>query len=487
MLKRKQQITILILGIFLFAGAILPVTAFAQDYEDSPFGFHPGSANNYQYIQDLGASWDRPMQYLVWDWVDTNRNGNFKFKDATAPPKPGVPNSGGSINYDAELINVPDNVMIIRNICPFRSGGEFASEADKTQYYSFVKAAVERYDGDDDFGCTESYPDCYNPGDNEYPEQELIDRLEKNSIKHWQNCNQLTDACNNDCHNTSAKKFAELQKLTYLAAKEADSTVQVLIAGDSHVTMYPDVFNELNGNYIDIIDFHRFGDESQYNPKRDFDYLKNALINAGFNLDNLKFWITETSTYSGDPIPKTAGTAGDENDLPYQNEKQHARGLLKIYISGLAQGVEKVFWAWNIVEGFEKTGAIWDYNGLIYDGCEWTGASGDDPNGVYSCNPEDLIYDQGAGIKKLGYYSYKLMVEKLESSDWDSITTVIDSVDNKYAYKFINDSTGEPTYVAWWDYFDDTTYAIGDSSLITLTGISANHVIITNGHLSKIN
>ncbi|MDA3910283.1 MAG: T9SS type A sorting domain-containing protein, partial [Bacteroidales bacterium] len=111
-------------------------------------------------------------------------------------------------------------------------------------------------------------------------------------------------------------------------------------------------------------------------------------------------------------------------------------------------------------EGFQYTETYFDFTGLIYDG-------------IYD-------HDMGYGVKKLSYYTYKLLVEKLEGSDWDSITTIIDSIDNKYAYKFINDSTGNPTYVAWWDYFNDPTYNQGDSNLITLSEISANQVIITN-------
>ncbi|MBC8184611.1 hypothetical protein H8E88_26245 [candidate division KSB1 bacterium] len=42
MKKSKQKLTILILGIVLFAGAMLPVTILAQNYEDSPFGFIQG-------------------------------------------------------------------------------------------------------------------------------------------------------------------------------------------------------------------------------------------------------------------------------------------------------------------------------------------------------------------------------------------------------------------------------------------------------------
>ncbi len=69
---------------------------------------------------------------------------DFKFKDATAPPKPDVPNSGGPVNYDAEFMNIPENIMIMRNINPFRRGDEFDSQAEKDAYFDFVKIARQR-------------------------------------------------------------------------------------------------------------------------------------------------------------------------------------------------------------------------------------------------------------------------------------------------------------------------------------------------------
>jgi hypothetical protein len=82
-------------------------------------------------------------------------------------------------------------------------------------------------------------------------------------------------------------------------------------------------------------------------------------------------------------------------------------------------------------------------------------------------------------FKNLGFYTYKLMVEKLEGSDWNNIETVIDGTDNLYAYKFIKVETGEPVYAAWWDYFDEPGYTPGDTKTITLTGLVGTEVTVT--------
>ncbi|MBD3290089.1 T9SS type A sorting domain-containing protein, partial [candidate division KSB1 bacterium] len=292
--------------------------------------------------------------------------------------------------------------------------------------------------------------------------------------KHWQICNQLLDACADDCRDTYAQKYSEVLRLAYRAVKEADSTAQVLIAGDSHMTEYPSVFNELNGKYTDIVDMHRFGDESQYNPKEHLDYIKNALSDAGYNLDNTRIWITETGTYSGDPVPRETGTGVD---LPFQNEKQQAGGLLKYYVSAFSHGIEKVFWAWNIVEGFQRNGSIFDYNGLIYDGYEWTGNSSNDPNGRYSNDPTDIVYDKGSGVKKLAYYTYKLMVDKLENGNWDNLSIVSNGSNNIYVYKF--NITGDHIWILWWDWYNDPDYSDGETISFDLSVGKADSVMIT--------
>jgi hypothetical protein len=56
--------------------------------------------------------------------------------------------------------------------------------------------------------------------------------------------------------------------------------------------------------------------------------------------------------------------------------------------------------------------------------------------------------------KKLSFYTYKLLIEKLEGSDWNDIQAVIDGKDNIYAYKFVKKDTKKAVWVIWWDYFE---------------------------------
>ena len=422
--------------------------------EDSPFGFHPGDANNYLYIQDLGATWSREGQYLRWNWVDINRDGNYKFTEVTAPPKSDVPNSGGKINYDAQWLKVPENIKIVANVCPFGKGGDFKNSEESEIYQNFVEKMVERYDGDDNLGCSLSSPDCYKDGDGQYPSSEVIRVFKNNPIKYWQVCNQLYDTCEEDCENNYASSFAMAQEKTYKGVKTADSSAYVLIAGDSSKDLYLEVFKKLNGKYIDIIDLHRFGSYDWYNPKKDFDYLKKSLQTSRFDISKLRFWITETGTYSGDPVSVRG------KDLLYQSEKQQAEGLAKVYISAISYGIEKIFWAWNIVEGFQRDCGIFDYTGLVYDGCDCV-------NNKYTCSP-NVGYDKGKDVKKLSYFTYKKMTEILEGSDWNNIQIIQES-NGIYIYKFTKNN--KPIWVVWND-------SSGEKQ-VTISGITSSQVKIT--------
>ena len=417
---------------------------------ESPFGFHPGNAENYSYIKDLGAKWSREGYYLVWDWIDSGRNGNYKFTQAETPAVPDSSIQSQKINYDAQWLRVPENIRVVANICPFiinpiNKAIGFKNETNELEtYQNFVEKAVERYDGDNDYGCALSSPDCYKQGDNQYPSAETIKVFQKNPIKYWQVCNQVTEISSS--RNDYVSIFASVQEKTYKSVKRADSSANVLIAGDSSKELYPEVFNKLGGKYIDIIDFHRFG--NNYNPKEDFDYIKSSLRSAGFDTSKLKFWMTETGTYSGDP-------SSDANkNLPYMSEKNQAGTLVKIYVSALSYGIDKIFWAWNIVEGFSRDGGIFDYTGLVYDGCDFV-------SGKYQCG-SNIGYDKGRGVKKLAYYTYKKMVEILEGSDWSNIQTVQEK-DGVYVYKFTKN--GKPIWVAWNDNDSEKQVTIPDVNL----------------------
>jgi len=418
------------------AVAPIPQEVASTDAESSPFGAHPAGANNYEYAKDLGLSWNREGSYFSWIWSDPARSGNFSFKKAVAPENPNLSKSGGVINYDNQRsrLNLAGiNTMV--NVCPFHKGGEFRDAAEEQNYRQFVNKLVERYDGDDDLGCEQNYPDCYSPGDDEYPSAELIEKIAASPIKYWQVCNQLQDTCEDDCRDTFGEKFANAQKITYEAAKSADPTASILIAGDSGIQEYEPVFRALNGEFIDIVDFHRFAPVGDHDPAPDFDRLKRDLEKNNFDTEKLRFWITETGTFSDEPVDALRGRS-----FSSQSEKQQAGDLFKRNVAALFYGIEKIFWAWGIDEGFHRDCGLFDYTGLIYDGCDCVDEK-------YICG-SDADDDPGAGVKKLGYFTFKLLVEKLDGADWDAVELVQNS-DDIFIYKFVKNSA--PIWVGWSD------------------------------------
>ncbi len=155
MLKRKQQLTALIFGIFLFVVAILPVTAFAQDYEDSPFGFKDAYMlrvnllswwNEYpDAMEDLGAFWHEPAARYGFHW--------HEMQDT-------LPGGGYSEyhwdQYDSLIVHAQaSNILISAKIhatkpqLPGHSGHVLSSfPTDMNAYRGFVVALVDRYNGD---------------------------------------------------------------------------------------------------------------------------------------------------------------------------------------------------------------------------------------------------------------------------------------------------------------------------------------------------
>jgi hypothetical protein len=169
------------------------------------------------------------------------------------------------------------------------------------------------------------------------------------------------------------------------------------------------------------------------------------------------FWITETGTYSGDPVERSKSS---RRVLAYQSEKPQTIGLLKTYTAGLFYGIEKIFWAWCIVEGFKRDCWIFDYAGLVYDGC-------DCKDGQYVCQG-NVVFDKGKGVKKLSYYTYKKMVEVLEGADWKYIQVIRES-DGIRIYQFLKNDNH--VWVAWNDNpsSQQVMFTVGDISSVKIT------------------
>jgi len=413
----------------------------------SPFGFHPAeiskpgySYNGFTDALSLGLDWSRAGVYAFWFLVQ---------------PDLGSKEYDFSL-YDKQWGSVPESIRILGNIAPQGPKDEGRCQkgtflpVDEAQYRAFVTATIERYDGD---------------GVSDMPGL-------KNPITYWQVGNEP------DASRTSG--FASLQKMTYEAIKQACPSCQVLIGGvagmpDGYIKgfdeKYAPILRELKGRYVDIFDFHWYG-------KADGDYLFREPVTGEDALDHIRkelaadgfapdmpIWITEMGAYSGDPVAAQAPAGvrdliADGGDNPPQTEGQQAGDYFRRYIYSTSRGVEKVFGAFGLIEGFKHDDGYFDHTGLIYDGM-----GPDDP---------------GMGVKKLGYYTFKKMTESLDGADWTTLETLHDgaATDRLFLFRIMKD--GEPVYIAWWDYFDDPAYVSGATRNLVIEDLGDGELRVTS-------
>ncbi len=455
MYKFNIQIIILI-AVWLF-----PQMAKSQNSEDSPFaisGLSEMRTGDYTNPIDAGVKWVRLTgeHGMVWDKVE-------------------IPGSdeqlGDPANYYWEDVDNIANEFIENGFNIFwtiNSFNRFDQDAvmptgmmpnDLVSYEKFVRAAAERYDGD---------------GVDDAPGSPVIN--------YWQIHNEVNLSF---FWGETPELYAKLFKLSYDAIKEANPNATVALAGMSEpvaltfgINNYIDILNELHeiGGTFDIFDIHWYGFIGNYkvHPEPNdislSEFMTVDLPAALTNFENIEVWSTENGTYSGTDVDLQSDTA------PPQTERAQAAELLKRYLYSLAYGVKKVFWK-NMEESanysvISNRNDYFDNIGLVYNGCGIE-------DGVFTFNPDGVGDDLGVRVKKLGFYTFKLMVERLEGCNWDNIETIFDNDNNNYAYKFFNENSGMPIYVAWWDYFEDSAYEDGDRTLMTLTDITSNHVIIT--------
>jgi len=409
--KNKKIYT---LAVFIVAILILSQSVIAQDFENYPFAIIDMETNmgDEIYPLDIGVKWGRGSgkHGLKWEMVET-----------TSP-------LGGTSNYDwsepdqiADFYNKND-INLIWTINPFNSidqGSEFPTGMlpnDLSAYSTFINTLAERYDRD---------------GIDDAPGSPVVN--------YWQIHNEVDVS---HFWSDTPENYALLYKTSYDAIINANPNAKVALSGmsaPSGLVFFTSILSELNtiGSTFDIFDIHWYGFVGNYkkhhlgNQEVLADLMSVDLPNALSNFSNYEVWFTECGTHSGTDVSVSSGLA------PPQSEIDQASELLKRYAYSLANNIKKIFWltiketaSYSVEAGRND---YFDNIGLIYNG-----VSVIDGNLTYDIN--GVGEDLGDGIKKLSYFTYKKMTEKLEGSDWNNITTIIDNDDNKYAFKFINES-----------------------------------------------
>ena len=313
MLKRKQQLTGFILGIFLFAGAILPVTTFAQDYEDSPFGFIQGeygeNDDGKQYIVDLGVHWDKmfqPMAKLIF-----NPDSSIDFSGQDEVVRWLVIEQG---------LNIPLSIPI------FIEGEQLTHD----EYENLCEALIEHYDGDG-INDMDGSPviKYWNVGFTE------MNRGVAQGVPINERAWKLTEV-----------ETAEYVKIGYDCIKNMHSEFQVILGGSAGILTwqegepdeyYYNLISELTGNQQcpDIIfDYHQGSNPTKFKVQIEaMNIVKETLNNFGYT-DN-EIWTTDVG--------------GSWDGLGGFTEKEHAGDVVRRYAYTIANGQKKLFWT-RIVE-----------------------------------------------------------------------------------------------------------------------------------------
>lgn len=398
---------------------------------EAPFGIHGMQPSEVSNVAALGALIVRfPANLgMCWGLVE-EPTGTWNWNSTTPPNTPHDTNYLNAANAGVDML-----VQILSLNNDDHKAGKLPVDLDA--YAAFVTKAVERYDGDG-----------------------IDDAPGSPRVKYWQLENEPDGTWKDGPQN-----FAVLVKTTYRAMKQADPDAKLVLAGvmsgeEGLTDFYGPMMDHLNfikdnpdDQYFDVFDFHLAGAAGSYRAgsaastgigvpvKTYVNDINQLLADHGYSVP---IWITEMSTYSGDP---------GVTNLSAQTEQQQAEELLKMYVYPLSLGIKKVFWV-GLAEWLWP--GYYSHVGLIYDG-----KGSDDP---------------GQGVKKLAYYTYKKTVELLDGSDWNSIETVRES-NNVYIYKFMKN--GSSVYAAWWDYFSDPAYTPGKTLQVKLTGVQGSSAIST--------
>ena len=378
---------------------------------DSLFGVHPAhtydikmnrqklvppSQAGYDFTaaKEIGVRWNRPEYYALWGLIQPGdeelEKGRYDWKQS-----------------DYVYNSAPKEIEIFANIGAARKRMKrgappnprthtFKSPYYEEKYQAFVRALVERYDGDG----IDDMPGLKKP------------------VRFWQVDNEP------DLATRDWEGYANLMKITYTAVKASCSDCQVAMGGlamgkPGFEKFYAPVLERLGGRYVDIFDFHFFGGAGKWQTiQKLYHLVRTGLDQRGYT--DTDIWLTETGTWTEKP---KGGLPGGEQgpSFPEQSERDQAEELVKRYVYAASLGVKKVFWAFGMIEGFQGRGGWFDHMGLIYSGSR-------------------------RGVKKLAYHAYRKMTEKLAGADLNSVKT-LDLGERVAAFRFTK--KGSPLYVVW--------------------------------------
>lgn len=340
-MKRKLLLAFLAAVLIVFAAdapeAAAKKKSLSRKISRSRYGFLSAGADDTKFIKRYGARWARPHPGpFLWDSVQSSADAGYDSSGMDeivrkySRKKIGVLATlwpfaewDQAANPDYASCAVSANDQFLEGMRDKEGKTETGSRlprhrcnpTDWTAYENFVKAVVERYDGD---------------GVRDMPAL-------KYPVKYWEVMNEpdLEGAEDLDFYVGDAAGYATLLERTYAAVKAADPNAWILIAGaaggnDDFLDFYREVFqNSAARSSFDIANVHCISGDSY--GSFNVEPYKNML--ADFGLASKPIWVTEAEAIVSDNA--------DANAAQTYNSTKSARSL----------GAQKIFFTRYGFEG----------------------------------------------------------------------------------------------------------------------------------------
>ena len=301
---------------FVLGGA--PYTP-PEEPADERFGFLTGPLpDEYKWVRETGAAWVRPHPgNFIWgdmqksqtsqiDFSDTDRNVNWAQKyDLNI-----LPTIWHYAEWDQMSRPDPEECKVLGEEFSSEFGWHRCAPYNWEEYETWVKAVVERYDGDG----TDDMPGLGQP------------------VTHWEAFNEpdLPDMGDGSLQFFVGEPadYGELLKHTYQAVKSADREAKVLIAGAAGGYQFLDYYRELFKDeaikdYFDITNVHCISNDNwqSFNVEPYLEML------AEFGI-NKPVWVTEAETFV------TSDPAKNATQLKASTKKALELGAEVIFYTG---------------------------------------------------------------------------------------------------------------------------------------------------------
>ena len=367
-----------------------------------------------QHMATLGAHWTRYSLLAAWQLIEPTLGSGYNWS-ANTPN--GVPDTIlGAVYGPGNDIHAVVNIQPLSLETGTPSRSPFSNPSE---YRAFVQALAERYDGD---------------GVGDAPGAIKVD--------YFQLANEMQDWFD---RGLTAEQYGEAAKITLEALRAGNPNAQLIMVGgfargDAAVTLedrYKQAIQALKSRGVKpvAIDIHWWFWQTAASLWQSPIFLDARSYLDSIGWQDVQIWSMEDGAWVGCPT-----------NLPTLTEEEQALTLVKRFVWGRANGINKLFWQ-ALLDGYNfngKADSPFNSMGLVDDGEQ-------------NCSDTSR-----RNTSRIAYWSYQKLAATTDNpvATPSGTVTGVHNGSSVFAYQYLRKSDSAPFYIIWRE---------GGSGNITLT------------------